>query len=233
MNKTTVAMIFALFVSPTILAQKTFLLKDASKYFDLKIEIAGCEEDTCQGKAKYYLSKKSENKPFQVISLENGFLELGEDQKPTANMIELYGMNNSGIVFEDFNFDSMEDIAIRNGNDGAYGGPSYSIFLYSKASKKFVENKMLTALASENLGLFEVNAKTKILETFTKSGCCWHQTTRYSIANNRPKKVYVFTEDASGGDGIHMSLITETLLKSGKWKKTTKRVKVDDYYKDQ
>jgi hypothetical protein len=225
--------IFALFVSSSVFAQKTFLLKDASKSFDLKIEIANCEEDSCEGKANYYLMKKSEDNSFQTIKMENGFLELGEDQKPTANLIELYGMNNSGVVFDDFNFDLMEDIAIRNGNEGAYGGPSYSIFVYSKATKKFVENKSLTALASENLGLFEVNPKTKTLETFTKSGCCWHQTTRYSIANNRPKKVYVFTEDAAGGDGTYMSLVTETLLKSGKWKKTTKRVKTANYYKDQ
>lgn len=213
-------------------AQKTFLLKDASKLYDIKVEIAGCEDDICEGTAKFEIFKKDATKPFQTINLENSYLELGEDQKPTANLIELYGMNNSGVVLEDFNFDSMEDLAIRNGNNGAYGGPSYSIYLYSQTTKKFVENKSLTILASENLGLFSVNAKTKTLETFNKSGCCWHQTIRYSIVNNRPKKVYVFTEDAAGEDGVYMKLITEKLLKSGKWSKTTKRVKIDDYYKD-
>ncbi len=224
---------FTVFAASTAFGQKTFLLKDASKLYEIKVEIAACEEDICEGAAKFDLFKKDSPKPFQTISLANGYLELGEDQQPTANLIELYGTNNSGVVFDDFNFDLMEDLAIRNGNEGAYGGPSYTIFVFSKTTNKFVENKSLTALASENLGLFSVNAKTKTIETFNKSGCCWHQTTRYSIVNNRPKKVYVFTEDAAGGDGIYMSLITETLLKSGKWKKTTKRVKVDDYYKDQ
>ncbi len=233
MKKTISIIIFALFASSAIFAQKTFILKDASKAFDLKVEIASCADDICEGKATYFLTKKSEDKVFQTINMENGFLELGEDQQPTANLIELYGTNNSGVVFDDFNFDLIEDIAIRNGNDGAYGGPSYTIFLYSKTTKKFVENKSLTALASENLGLFTVDAKGKTLETFTKSGCCWHQTVKYSIVNNRPKKVYIFTEDASGADGVYMSLITEKLLKTGKWRKTTKRVKIDEYYKDQ
>lgn len=229
-------LLFLLFTTITainVFPQKTFLLKNASMLYDIEVEIASCEDDICEGAATFVFSKKSAAKPFQTIKMANGYLELGEDQKPTANLIELYGMDNSGIVFEDYNFDLEEDVAIRNGNEGAYGGPSYTIFLFSKTTNRFVENKSLTALASENLGLFSVNAKTKTLETFTKSGCCWHQTTRYSVVSNRPKKVYVFTEDAAAGDGVYMKLITETLLKSGKWKKTTKRVKIDDYYKDQ
>ena len=141
-------------------------------------------------------------------------------------------MNNSGIIFEDFNFDGIEDIAIRNGNDGAYNGPSYDVFLFSKLKNRFVENAALTELASNNLGMFKVNKKTKTIETFTKSGCCWHQTTRYKVVNNHPKKVYVFTEDAAGGSE-NMELITETLLPNGKWKKRTKKVKINDYYKEQ
>ena len=218
--------------STTLAAQKTFLLKKASKIFDVKIEIAGCEDDICEGKSVFYLMKKNQKKPFQTIKMANSYLELGENQKPTANLIELYGMNNSGIIFEDFNFDRIEDIAIRNGNDGAYNGPSYDVFLFSKTKNRFVENAPLTELASNNLGMFTVDNKNKTIETFTKSGCCWHQTTRYKVINNRPKKVYVFTEDASG-DSENMKLITETLLPSGKWKKTTKKVKIKDYYKDQ
>lgn len=221
-----------LFASTAIFAQKTFLLKEASKSFDVKIEIAACEEDICEGASVFYLSRKSQKKPFQAIKMANSYLELGENQKPTANLIELYGMNNSGVIFEDFNFDGLEDLAVRNGNDGAYNGPSYDVFLFSKAKDQFIKNAALTELASSNLGMFTVDAKNKMLETFTKSGCCWHQTTRYKVVNNRPKKVYVFTEDAMGG-GENMKLITETLQPNGKWKKRTKTVKMDEYYKDQ
>ena len=145
----------------------------------MKIEIAGCEDDICEGETVFYLMKKNKTKPFQTIKMANSYLELGENQKPTANLIELYGMNNSGIIFDDFNFDRIEDIAIRNGNDGAYNGPSYDVFLFSKTKNRFVENASLTELASNNLGMFTVDNKNKTIETFTKSGCCWHQTTRY------------------------------------------------------
>lgn len=220
MKKIFLTLLILFLFSTAVFAQKTFLLKKASKKFDVKIRIAGCETDTCEGEAKIFLTKKGRPKNFQKIEMPNVFLELGEDQKPTANLIELYGMNNSGIIFGDYNFDGIEDLAIRNGNDGSYGGPSYSVFLFSKTKNRFIENTSLTALASDNLGMFTVDKKAKIIETLNKSGCCWHQTTRYKIVNNKPKKVYVFTEDAMS-DG-NVTATTETLLPNGKWKKRTK-----------
>lgn len=226
-----------LFVSVLVLfnlnlyAQQNFLLKEASRTFDVKIEIAGCEDDICEGKANVSLSRKNAAAPLQTIRMPNLYLELGGDRKPTANLIELYGMNNSGVVFEDFNFDGAEDLALRNGNEGAYGGPSYDVFLFSKTSGRFVKSAALTTLASENLGLFNVNKRAKTLETFNKSGCCWHQTVRYKIVNDRPQKVYVFTEDATGGTGDSVVVTTERKV-GGKWRKTMKRVLVKDYYKE-
>lgn len=231
MNRIFSIIIFAFLMSNAIFAQKIFLLKNASKNFDVKISIAACEEDICEGETTFYLFKKNKTKPFQTIEMANSYLELGDDQKPTANLIELYGMNNSGIIFEDYNFDGLQDIAVRNGNDGAYNGPSYDVLLFSKTKKRFVVDKYLTELASNNLGMFTVDKKKKTIETFTKSGCCWHQTTRYQIVSDRPKKVYVFTEDATAGEFV--TLKTETLKPNGKWKRTTKKAKVDEYYKDQ
>jgi hypothetical protein len=230
MNKIILLILFSLTATLDISAQKTFLLKNASKNFDVKIKIEKCEDDICEGKAAVYLMRKNKTEPFQTIQMASMYLELGENKKPTANLIELYGENNSGIVFDDFNFDGAEDLALRSGNDGAYGGPSYDVLLATKPSNKFVKNTALTNLASENLGLFTVDKRAKTLETFNKSGCCWHQTTRYRIVNNRPQKVYVFTEDAIG-DGKKMRLITERLV-GGKWRKTTKTVLIKDYYKD-
>jgi hypothetical protein len=217
--------------SLNLFAQETFLLKNASKTFDVKVKIAKCEDDICEGKATVYLIKKNQTSPFQTIALDNFYLELGTDKKPTANIIELYGMNNSGVVFEDYNFDGTPDLALRNGNDGAYGGPSYDIYLVVKPSGKFVKNAALTTLASENLGLFTVDNKAKTLETFNKSGCCWHQTVRYQVINNRPKKVYVFTEDAAGADTEKVILTTEMLV-NGRWSKKTKTALTKDYYKN-
>lgn len=222
---------FVLFSSAAAcFGQHNFLLKNASKKFDVKIRIAKCEDNICEGKSAVSLIKKGQNAAFQTFQLPNLFLELGENQKPTANLIELYGENNSGIVFDDFNFDGAEDLALRNGNEGAYGGPSYDIYLSSKTNGKFIKNSPLSKLANENLGLFTVNKKEKTLETFNKSGCCFHETTRYKIVNNRPVKVYVLTEDAMNGEKV---TITTKRLIGGKWKISTKTALAKDYYKEQ
>jgi hypothetical protein len=232
MNKYILIILLVLLTSANIFAQKNFLLKGASKNFDVKITVEKCEDDICEGKATVYLLKKKQSAAFQTIQLPNIYLELGGDQKPTANLIELYGENNSGVIFDDFNFDGAEDLALRNGNDGSYGGPSYDVLLFNKATGKFIKNNALTALGSENLGLFEIDKKQKTIETFNKSGCCWHQTTRYRFVNNRLQKIYVFTEDAAGADGKKVYLITEKLI-NGRWRKTTKTALIKDYYKDQ
>jgi hypothetical protein len=214
-----------------LFAQETFLLKNASLNFDVKITVEKCENDICEGKGAVYLMKKNQTRPFQTIPMPNLFLELGDDRRPTANLIELYGMNNSGVIFDDFNFDGAEDLALRNGNEGGYGGPSYDVLLFQRAPGKFVKSRELTRLASDNLGMFEVDKKRRTIETFTKSGCCWHQTARYKIVRNRPVKVYVFTEDATGG-GDKVRLITEQLV-GGRWKKTVKTALIEEYYKEQ
>lgn len=219
-----------LIAAPNALAEKIFLLKNASKNYDLKIAIAKCEKDICEGKATVFLLKKNQTAPFQTIRMPNLYLELGDGRNPTANLIELYGMNNSGVVFDDFNFDGTDDLALRNGNEGAYGGPSYDILLFSKTRGNFVKNRELTDLASSNLGLFDVDKKNKTIEAFTKSGCCWHQTTRYRVVNNRPKKVYVFTED--GANPNETVVLTTETLNGGRWRKTTKTVLKKDYYRE-
>lgn len=212
-------------------AQKVFLMKDASKNFDVKVTVSSCEDDTCEGAGSVELFTK-DGKSFQKLTMANIFLELGPDQRPTANLIELYGENNSGIVFDDYNFDGREDLAVRNGNEGGYGGPSYDVFLSSKRTGKFVRHQALTRLASENLGLFTVDKKAKQLETFTKSGCCWHETTRYKFTGEKLVKVYIFTEDAAGGDGKYVYLTTKRLV-GNRWTTTTKKALIKDYYKEQ
>lgn len=231
MNKIFVlAAVFFHFAAVDVFAQQTFLLKNASKTYDVKIKIKECAADNCEGRASVSLSKKNQTKILQTIAMPNMYLELNEQKKPSANLIELYGENNSGIVFDDFNFDGVEDLALRNGNFGSYQGPSYDVLLFSKAAGKFVKSKPLTELGSENLGLFTLDKKHKTIETFNKSGCCYHETERYKIINNRPQKVYVFVEDATAGDE-RVKLTTKTLV-GGKWKRAVKYAKISEYYKE-
>ncbi|HEY0427256.1 MAG TPA: hypothetical protein VGC76_05580 [Pyrinomonadaceae bacterium] len=218
-----------LFAVTNICAQKTFIFKKVSDNFDVKIKIGSCDEDGCNDKATAFLMKKNQSKAFQTIEMKEMFLRLTEEQTSKIDAAEFSGDGVGGVYFEDFNFDGADDLALSNGNYGPYGGISYDIFLFSKTTGKFVFNEKLSGLASESM-MLDTDKKKKTIEAYTKSGCCWHQTTRYKFTGNRLTKIYVFTEDASRGDD-KVRLITETLI-GRKWKKTTKVMRIKDYYKD-
>jgi hypothetical protein len=199
--------LFLLF-GASALAQNTFELKDASKYFDIKISVAGCENGSCTGKASFTFFKKGGTTPYQVINLSNTYVELGDEGSPKANITRSYD-DQSVINIDDFNFDGMEDVAICNGNGGSYGMPSYQIYLSSRSAGKFVYNKAFSELG-EHLGMFE----EKVLRIFDKSGCCWHVVEEYRVAGGRPVKIFVEEEDAT----------VENENQEGKVKITTKRL---------
>ncbi|MGC2234784.1 MAG: hypothetical protein WA584_01315 [Pyrinomonadaceae bacterium] len=229
MNKYFLMILLLLFAATNLFAQKTFVFKKVSNNFDVKINIGNCEEDSCDDKATVFLMKKNQSKAFQTIEVEEMFLRLNENQKTKTDSAELSGDGIGGVYFEDYNFDGADDLALSNGEYAPYGGISYDIYLFSKATGKFVFNEKLSDLASENMGV-DVNKKTKTIEAYTKSGCCWHETTRYRFVNSRLVKIYSYTEDATGGDD-KVRLITATLV-GKKWKKITKVMRIKDYYKD-
>ena len=198
----------------------TFLLKNASKNTDVKIEIEKCGDGLCEGLAVVYLFKKDQTEPFQTISLPAMRFNLEKDGNP----------DEKSVIFDDFNFDGQEDLALRNGNNGQYAAASFNILLFSKAKKQFVRNRMLTKLASEFGGLFLVDQTKKQIETRSVSGNAWSQTIRYQIVKDNPKKVYVFTVNGWGDNG-KVILTTEKLV-NGKWKKTRKSVDKNEFYKE-
>lgn len=216
--------IFLLLCS-SVLAQKTFELKDASKYFDIKIKVAKCEDGFCDGKASFSFYKKGGTTPYQVINLDDTQIQLDENGNAQANISMLYD-SQSAVNIDDFNFDGMEDVAICDGANGSYGGPSYQVYLSSKSAGKFVYNQAFTELG-QHLGMFEVDKKKKVLRIFDKSGCCWHVTEEYSVVNNRPVKVFSEEEDATIPDETKVKITTKTLVK-GKWQTKTKIVKRED-----
>lgn len=206
-------------------AQKTFELKDASKYFDIKVKVAKCEDGSCRGEATFSFYKKGSDKAYQVIEMEDTYIDLGDEGKPSVNETLLYD-KQSVINIDDFNFDGMEDVAISDGTNGSYGMPSYDVYLSSKSAGKFVLNKALSELA-HGLGMFEVNKKKKTLTTFNKSGCCWHITEEYSVINNKPVKIFEEVEDATIANSNKVKITTKTLVK-GKWQTKVKFVKREE-----
>ena len=210
-------------------AQQSFLIKDGSQKYIAAITVEGCKDNTCEGKGTIKLIDKNTNKVMQVFTSDDLYFYLDSNFKPSVNVIELYD-EQSPLIFKDFNFDRAEDLAIRNGNSGSYGGPSYDVYVFNSTKKQFVISNVLTNLANENLGMFQTDAKRKRLSTFAKSGCCWHITTDYKVVPNKGlQKVYELEENALDGEFV---IVTERNLINNKWVSKTKKYKIDDYYKN-
>ena len=215
-----------LFAVVSVSAQKTFELKDASKYFDIKVDVEKCDDDYCSGKATFSFYKKGGSTPYQVIALADTQVQLESDGKPLVNVNLLYD-EQSVVNVGDFNFDGMEDIALCDGANGSYGGPSYRIYLSSRAAGKFVFSRALTDLGG-HLGMFNVDTKNKTLETLDKSGCCWHTTERYKVVNNRPVKIFEEVEDATVDPAGKRAKVTTKILVAGRWQTKVRYEKLEE-----
>lgn len=219
------AILIFLFAATSVTAQRTFELKNASKYFDIKVQVAKCDNEYCSGRATFSFYKKGGETPYQVINLPDTEIQLENNGKPLVNNTLLYD-EQSVVNVDDYNFDGMEDVAICTGSSGSYGMPAYNIYLSSRAAGKFVYNAPLSKLGS-HLGMFTVDKKGKTLETFDKSGCCWHITERYKVVNDKPVKIFEQVEDATANpNGKKVKITTKTLV-SGKWKTSVRYEKLD------
>lgn len=208
------------------------VIHNASKQWDFVLSASGCNpEDSyprCEGSGMLDVFAKGSGKLVQHLPASAVFLELDSTGKATTNLVEMYGENNSGLVIEDINFDGHDDIALRAGNEGAYGGPSYDVYLYQPASKNFRLNGALTQIGSENLGLFSVDPQSRTLTTSTKSGCCWHQSSTWKVENNQPVLIEEITEGE--GSGKLAGKFTRTIRKlvNGTWQVSEKEIEVPE-----
>lgn len=230
-------LIVSLFISgaANVFAGETYLFKDESKIYDVKVSVENCDEEReeraiCNSKGTFYLLKKNSAEIVQTIEMEETYLEISADKKRKGDVTELYGKNHGGVYFADYNFDGVEDLGVSNGNYRPYGGTSYDVYLYSKTRRKFVRHEELSILETQMVST-DINKKLKIIETETKSGCCWHEAARYRFVGERLQKFYVFTEDGTGASGKWVEVTTERLVK-GRWRTTTKRYSLKKYYKN-
>ena len=220
------AIIFLL-LSIQVGAQQRFRIEEASKKVDVAFEVGACSmgnHGRC-GPVKVEFFRKKSTRPFQSIRLAHTELWDGE---PTANVTRRYD-EQSTINFGDFNFDGQEDLAICDGTNGGYGMPSYRIYLFTPAKKRFVYSRTFTRMNDGGLGMFETDQKKRMHLVFTKSGCCWHQTQGFDVFRGKPRKVYEFTE-AVLPNGEVVEITTRKLI-NGRWRTWIKHAKVSEYYK--
>jgi len=224
MNKFFLLILITLAAAPSVFAQQkqqveqTFIVKDASKLYDVKIKIGNCESnDVCYEAATVYLMKKNQTQAFQTFEMPEMYLGLSTDKTLDGKPLELKRGEIYGFGFADYNFDGVLDLTLSNGYNRPYGGISNDVFLFDRKKNKFVKHEALSEIETENVSV-EINKKQRIIEAMTKSGCCFHKTARYRMVNNRLVKFYVQTEEwvESGAE------ITTERLVGKRWKKTFK-----------
>lgn len=208
----------------------SFQIQNGSNLYNAQLDVAHCEKDECSGRAKILLYKKGSQQVFQTFTSDDLNFYLDKKQQPSVNLIQLYN-EQSPLIFNDFNFDGQADLAIRNGNNSSYGGPSYDVYVFNKTRQQFVPSSELTELATENLGMFQTDSKRKRLITFAKSGCCFHVTSEYAVIPKQGLKlVYELTEDATGS-GEQVKVTSKIYnLNNAKWRTTAKKFPLDQYY---
>lgn len=220
--------IFCLFlISFQAGAQFKFLANNNSEQYKAKIFVADCADGLCGGKATIILYDKISNKELETFHSVDLDFSLNGNQDAKIGWLDL-GKYQSPLIFGDFNFDGIEDLAIRNGSKGLYMSPSYDIYLAT--NNKFFLSKELTKLASENLGMFGIDKKNKLLSVEQKNGCCYQQTISYRIdKKNLVTEVSSVIEDSSIGDDV--TVIT-TKVVNGKKQRTVQKYKIKDYYSE-
>lgn len=203
-------------------AQQKFEVKNASKNYDVRIEVEGCKEENCSGRLKVELFKKSAPTPFQVIDLDD--TEFAVEEARLTNGKRMYEYQ-SVVFFEDYNFDGVEDLSIKDGNNSGYGGPSYRVYLFAPRAAKFVFSQAFTDLGQgEYLGMFQVDRRRRRLRAYSKGGCCLHRVDEFIVVGNRPKKVFEELEDATIPDERRVEVTTKRLI-GGRWRTTVRHVK--------
>ncbi|MGN2431540.1 XAC2610-related protein [Pseudomonas syringae] len=162
-----------------------------------------------------------------LIRVQSDELVLGTDPKTgkvKTNVHELPYGEQSVLIYQDFNFDGIKDLALMDGQNSCYHGPSFQVFLGT--ADGFRHSDSFTELAQNNCGLFSVDEKKREIETMTKSGCCWHQMSTYSVRNGEPVLETQTVIDHTGGSGLPTETVSRN--QNGKMTDTTSIVWEED-----
>jgi hypothetical protein len=189
--KTILAILFALLSTHTF-AQKTHTVI-ISDDLEGKINLQNPDEVFSPGVITIH--KKSTGKELIKVQSDELALTL-HDGKAVANIMQIPYGEQSLIIYEDFNFDGVKDLAIEDGQESCYHGPSFNIYLADKNDKnKFTHSAEFSRLSHEYCGMFFADSSLKKISVMTKSGYGWHQYSEFIVQNNVPFAVSIVTED--------------------------------------
>ncbi|GBU09921.1 hypothetical protein AwWohl_10590 [Gammaproteobacteria bacterium] len=209
-------------VSPLTFAKTTLNLSEYSVQYTLDLVLESCtdlkqDSDLCSSNGHITYQAKDKLAPPKIIKLDN--IDVNMESLVYNPLLNLKIREESAagftLVLDDFNFDGLEDIAIRSGNMGGYGGASYTVYLFDPTTNDFLLNSSLSELTEDSSGLFQVINKQLI--SYSKSGCCDHQTQKFNVINNQA----VLVEDIGEAvDENNILTITTRKLIGTKWQET-------------
>ncbi|SHE86835.1 XAC2610-related protein [Chryseobacterium sp. OV279] len=176
-----------LLLGPLCFGQYRFAVEGASKKYNAEINVEECFTGQCRHKANVILFNKNGEK-IQTLVSDDIALSFKEGFRPSKiEVMQLTSglMHDDPIVFDDFNFDGTEDVALRNGSGGNYGSASYDVYVFNSTRNQFVLSKELTQIGSDYQGIFDVDPKRKRLTTYARSGASLLYTYEYQVIPNK------------------------------------------------
>ncbi|WP_445709899.1 XAC2610-related protein [Flavobacterium sp.] len=206
MNKYLISIL--ILVSISIFGQTKYEIKDFSeKYIGILTIDKGFEDEVFK-KGEISIFKKDNKESIIKINSEEFTFDLDTNGNIQTNVLELPYGEQSIIIYQDFNFDGLKDLAIMDGQYSCYHGPSFQIYLESETGLK--HSAEFTRLAQEYCGMFQIDYKTKTINTMTKSGCCWHQFSTFEVKGNKPIAMRIVE------NGINSNGITEDYVEKNR-----------------
>lgn len=103
---------------------------------------------------------------------------------------------SQSVVMADINADGRDDLMLWTGQLGAYGGASYSAYVFEPDKRRYAYSAAFSELTVGRAGLFEI--ENGRLLTGSKSGCCLHTQETFALENGNPVLVERVEEDATG-----------------------------------
>ncbi|WP_237275224.1 XAC2610-related protein [Tenacibaculum ovolyticum] len=174
-------------------SQTNFIISSFSDKYKGMITLEKSLKDEIIKKGKTTIIDLKTNK--KVIEIKSNALHVNIDKRNaiTTNALKLPYPDQNIIIYQDFNFDGINDLAILDGTYSCYGSPTYQIYLETKQGLK--HSPEFTRLAQEYCGMFKPNYKNKTIHTMMKSGCCRFTDTYFKIISNSPKPFLIVKED--------------------------------------
>ena len=155
---------------------QTCIHDDISNHYNFKTNISRYKlagtQDSCI--IKITIIKKEDGKPIQTIKITSNYLfdstyfdcNAKRSYMTLKNVKAVAQDNDFGdIIIADFNFDTLEDIALKN-SSGGNGGPTYNYYLQNGVGKFVLDNYLSNTM--EFFPLF-INKKK---ENINHAGSC-------------------------------------------------------------